>query len=486
MMKQETPLTPRLRLAASMVRPNARMVDVGTDHGYVPIALLRAGKVRTAIATDLREGPLARARQNAAFYGVTDTLSLRCCNGLSAVLPEEADDIVIAGMGGELIASILDAAEWVRDPQKNLVLQPMSSAEDLRSYLRTHSFYITQEIPVADGDHIYTVIQAHYSETERNAYFPGFDYIGCMDVRTTTEGRAYAHRQLRHLTRIMNGQQAKDDPAAAETMDAIRALAARTDGHPIVFAGEIYDEIDRFAPFDTAMSFDNPGLLVGTRDQIVEKALIALDITPAVIREAVRCGASLIVSHHPVIFDPLKSVPSSHPVYLLAKHRLTAICAHTNLDMAEGGVNTCLAQTIGLQNCHPFAWYNQSPEALIGVLPSAMTTAEFAAHVRRRLGGGVQWVDTDRPIRTVAVCGGSGGDLVAQAAQAGADAFVTGEVRHHQLLQAQSLRLALVVAGHHCTEQVVLEPLRRRLADAFPAAQFMCAESSADPVRYLD
>ena len=112
----------------------------------------------------------------------------------------------------------------------------------------------------------------------------------------------------------------------------------------------IYDYIDSFAPFQSAMSFDNAGLLVGDSKAEVKTAVLSLDITPAVVREAVKLGAQLIVSHHPVIFDPLKSISTDSAPYLLAQHGIAAICAHTNLDMAVGGVNSCLAECLELQN----------------------------------------------------------------------------------------------------------------------------------------
>ena len=97
----------------------------------------------------------------------------------------------------------------------------------------------------------------------------------------------------------------------------------------------------------------------------------------------------------------------------------------------------------------------------------------------------MQWVDGGRPVQSVALCGGAGGNLTTQAVQVGADAFVTGEVRHHQLLEAQTAGLTLVAAGHYCTERVVLEPLRQRLAEAFPAVEFMCAETVSDPAHTI-
>ena len=112
----------------------------------------------------------------------------------------------------------------------------------------------------------------------------------------------------------------------------------------MVTAGDIYDFLNVCAPFETAMSFDNAGFLVGERQAPVSAVLLALDITPKVVGEAARLGAELIISHHPVIFQPLRRMGPRDVPYLLAQHGIGAICAHTNLDFAPGGVNTCLAE----------------------------------------------------------------------------------------------------------------------------------------------
>ena len=112
----------------------------------------------------------------------------------------------------------------------------------------------------------------------------------------------------------------------------------------------IYEWLDGWAPFSTAMSFDNAGLLAGSGAEEVRRAVLALDITPAVVREAASSGAQLIISHHPVIFNPLRRLTPDSAPWLLARHGIAAVCAHTNLDLAPGGVNTCLAQRLGLRN----------------------------------------------------------------------------------------------------------------------------------------
>lgn len=151
-------LSARLQLLADWVPSGARIADVGTDHAYLPVWLLLYGRVVSAIACDLREGPLERARQTGYTYGVD--LDLRLGNGLDVAAPEEADTIVIAGMGGENIAAILERAPWTADGRHTLLLQPMSRAEDLRRFLMDHGYAIRREALVRDRGTIYPVMEA--------------------------------------------------------------------------------------------------------------------------------------------------------------------------------------------------------------------------------------------------------------------------------------------------------------------------------------
>lgn len=127
-------LSPRLRSVADLVPQNAVLADIGTDHGFLPIYLLQRNQIKRAVAADLREGPLSKAKANTEKYGLSDRMEFRLCDGLSAVKPEDADTISIAGMGGETIAQILEAAPWTKDGNHKLLLQPMTSAYDLRNF----------------------------------------------------------------------------------------------------------------------------------------------------------------------------------------------------------------------------------------------------------------------------------------------------------------------------------------------------------------
>ena len=157
-MRHTIDLTPRLRTAASLVPEGARLADIGTDHAYLPAALLLEGKIPYAIAADLRQGPLLRAKETAALYGCQKQMGFRLCDGLKGIRPEETDAIVIAGMGGETIAQILEAAPWVRERQVPLVLQPMSSIPDLREWLQEHGYQIQEERLAQEGDNLYVIL----------------------------------------------------------------------------------------------------------------------------------------------------------------------------------------------------------------------------------------------------------------------------------------------------------------------------------------
>ena len=244
---------------------------------------------------------------------------------------------------------------------------------------------------------------------------------------------------------------------------------------------DIYQHIDSIAPFATQLDFDNSGLLVGRADATVTKVLVALDITAEVIREAVDMGAQLIVAHHPVIFHPLKSVTDGdtvgEKVLMLAEHRIAAICAHTNLDAAQNGINDLLAKRLGLnaiEQLHQEGVDGQGRAygiGRVGVLDvnTPMDTASFAAKAKADLSAAnVRYADAGKPVRKVAVGGGSCGSMLADALAAGCDTFVTADVKYDVFLEAKALGINLLDAGHFATENVVVEPLADSMRKAFP------------------
>ncbi len=194
-------LDKRLGTVASLVRRGSRVADIGTDHAYLPVYLVQAGVAIGGIAADIGGGPLAAARHTVAAAGLEEKISLRLGDGLSPVSADEVDDIVIAGMGGETIVDILDAAPWVKDGRYQLVLQPMTRAEVLRRWLLHNGFTVTVERLVRDKHRLYTVMQATYTAaeppTEELPVYAGFF--------PPAEGAAYRSMMAQHLRRRAAG-----------------------------------------------------------------------------------------------------------------------------------------------------------------------------------------------------------------------------------------------------------------------------------------
>ena len=245
----------------------------------------------------------------------------------------------------------------------------------------------------------------------------------------------------------------------------------------------IYDAIDRLAPFWLTMDFDNTGILVGDRNREVSCALLALDCTPAVVEQAKQLGAQLIVTHHPVIFHPLKRVNEDAVVYQLIRSDIAVISAHTNLDIAQGGVNDALASAIGLRDCRGLELLNEQTGAWlgrIGTLPEPLSPEAFAAHIKACLNAAsIKFSAAPRVIRTVALCSGSGADCLDAAISAGADALLTSEVKQHEYLAAAAAGISIFDAGHFDTEDIVIEPLRDYLAKEIPDVHFFTTHRSA-------
>ena len=213
-------LDPRLSLCASFVPAGAKLADIGTDHGYLPIWLAKTGRVIHAVAADLRPGPLERAKENVRKYQVEDIVELRLSDGLQAFLPEEADFIVIAGMGGEVIASILGAAPWLKETGARLVLQPMTRAEELRRFLAEHGYAIAREALVRDRGFLYPVIEAGAGEMHLTL---GRQWAGA-DLLYDPLGDRYIIEKIIQLQAAAAGSNRASAPEARERGDYARAV----------------------------------------------------------------------------------------------------------------------------------------------------------------------------------------------------------------------------------------------------------------------
>lgn len=354
---------------------------------------------------------------------------------------------------------------------------------------------------------------------------------------------------------------------------------------------DYYNAINKFAPFSLAESWDNVGLLVGNMEDQAFNVLLALDVTSKVIDEAIEKNIDLIITHHPLIFNPIKQLDSNSLVYRLAQHGIGLISAHTNLDIAKGGVNDALANALGLSNLQPlnitgketyytFSVYvpesyseavyeaisnagagkydhysgsgfvscgegrfipdNNAKPAIgkanqlehvkeeklemivsekdvsnvisamkrahpyeepgynlfvnhginkvnslgyIGELKTPMTSREFAEHVKKQLNAAwVNFAPSDRPIKTVGFCGGSGDNFITQAIDMGVDAYLSGEIAHNYILEGNEAGITTVIAGHFATENIVMEPLKTKLEGLINNSKITISQVCTDEV----
>ena len=250
---------------------------------------------------------------------------------------------------------------------------------------------------------------------------------------------------------------------------------------------EIERSLYDWAPRELAEDWDNVGLLVGSGAREVSRVLIALDVTGWVAQEAVERGAELIVAHHPLmnctwhkVQNVLDDNAQGRLIQTLIRHDVSAICMHTNLDAADGGVNDVLAHALGLEG---LSMLSEEKIGRVGTLGREKSLEEFLRDVVQYLGcQGLRYRDGGKPVHKVAVGGGACAEYIPQAIALGCDTFVTADVKYHDFLDANGLNL--IDAGHFETENPVCEAIRAYLADRFPRLETIISTSHKDVIQY--
>ena len=257
---------------------------------------------------------------------------------------------------------------------------------------------------------------------------------------------------------------------------------------------DILKYIETIAPPYMKESWDNVGLLCGSRSTPVTKVLVALDPFEHVCQEAGAWGAELIVTHHPIIFQPMKAITDDtsigRGILTLCRHGISAINAHTNLDCAPGGVNDILAATLGLENITVIrpsgVDENDQPWGLLHCGDVREQSLEsFLGNVKDTLHcQGLRYADGGKPVCKVAVGGGSCAGAMREALEAGCDTFVTADVKYNQFWDAQELGLNLIDAGHFQTENPIVAVLSAKIAAQFPEIEVKISEKHNDCMKF--
>ena len=249
---------------------------------------------------------------------------------------------------------------------------------------------------------------------------------------------------------------------------------------------EIYEYLCQIAPLDLQMDFDNSGFQIGRKSNEVEKVLLSLDVTDSVVEEAVAIGAKLIISHHPLIFKGIKSIdevtPEGNRILRLMENSISVISMHTNLDIAEGGVNDVLIRLLGAE---PVCGLDGEGCGRVGEMKQAMPLNEFLSTCRDKLNAnGLRYYDAGKKVHKLAVMGGSGGEALEDAYNYDCDTYVTADIKYHQFLMAQELGMNLIDADHFCTENPVMAVLQDKLTEQFKDVDFIISEAHGPIIRF--
>lgn len=246
---------------------------------------------------------------------------------------------------------------------------------------------------------------------------------------------------------------------------------------------DFLSKMEAIAPRELALSFDNVGLLIGPDHDEIKTVLVALDLTLKTAKEAIEVGADLVLTHHPRMFSPIQRIlpddPETAAIYLLIRHGIGHYAAHTNLDVARGGVNDVLCEMLALTNVK-----TEPTEGVlrVGDLPTPLSLKDFSDRCFRLFGENTRYTgDPDKRISRVAVCGGAGNGELGAAKSMGADAFLTGEVKHSEALNALDMDLGLITAGHYETEVPVLKSLISRLQAGENDVQYKLTHLETSP-----
>lgn len=246
---------------------------------------------------------------------------------------------------------------------------------------------------------------------------------------------------------------------------------------------DIRDFLDNIYPFSNKCEWDNCGLLIGDESKEISRIGFALDLTKEVLSDAVRNGVELIVTHHPVIFHAQKSFLAGNIAYEAAVKGTSVISCHTCYDSGVDGVSEILAKEIGLSNIKTVETEEKPYCVRIGNI-SEETPDSLALKVAKNLDTTVRLVSGGRKINKVAVCGGAGGDFIPEIIAAGADAYITGDISHHEFLLAHDSSLTLIAAGHFETEVISMKPLMQKVSERFVDAKCILLKQD-NPVSFV-
>ena len=442
-------LSKRLQAVADLVTAHYKLADIGTDHAYIPIYLTQQKKITEAVALDVNEGPLQRAEEHIRENGLEAEIETRLSNGFQALQPGEVQSAVIAGMGGGLVIRILTEGEEVVRKLEECILQPQSEIEKVRAFLLEKGYEFLEEDMVREDGKYYPMMKVRP---------PMADTAG-----EDTEVKCWDTVQLKYGKLLLE----KQHPVLREYLEReIRILA-------VTISGLIY----------------NVGLLAGRSEKEVSRIYLALDATDVVIDRAIKEGADMLITHHPLLFSAVKKVTDedfiTRRIVKLIQNDISYYAMHTNYDVL--GMAELSGKIMDLQNGEvldvTYTDEEGNPEGIgrIGNLEKDMTLEECCVYVKHRLELGSLKVfgDMQKKVHRLAISPGSGKSSIAVALEKGADVLVTGDIGHHDGIDAVEQGLAVIDAGHYGTEYIFIEDMKQFFEKKLPVLDVL-----TDPIEH--
>lgn len=489
----------RLKFVAQHIDKCDVLVDIGTDHGYIPIYAVKNNLCERAIATDINKGPVKKAKQNVGIEGESDRIEVRLGGGLNPIEKGQADCIIIAGMGGNLIRDILEADKEKLKGIKTIILQPAQNPEVLRKYLYNNNYQIMQEDLCFDEGIFYELFKVKYGVGEDRTYKP-IDYE--ISKKLISENHPLINdflkfkenKYLKIIEHINDSSESAKE--RKEDINSKLSLIQKIlkEGESVKIS-DIIDKIEIFAPIKLKEDYDNVGLMVGDKNKTVKKVLFALDCTKEVIEEAKKLNAELIITHHPLLFRKPKNIISDDlqgsKIIALIKNNISLYSCHTNLDSAKGGINDALVRLLGFNSYEiieksKINGFEQAGIGRIIDLNEKMKFDDFINLIKTKLNiNSLRVVRSNEYINKIAVINGSGQDYFDYAFNIGADCILTGDTTYHYASDFKEKGVSIIDAGHFYTEWLPFLSVIEKITDSFDEVEFIRSNSNKDPYEII-
>ena len=464
------------------------VADIGTDHAYIPIYLTEHKKVKKAFAMDVNEGPLIRAEEHVREAGLKEQIKMRRSNGLEKLSPGEVEAVIIAGMGGGLVMRILTEGQAVAETLQECILQPQSEIAKVREFLLQNGYQIVQEEMVLDEGKYYPMMRVVPSkESEREKWDETQLRYGKLLLEMRHPILEQYLKREEQLKAEITGKTGSSERGTyhKETGRTQRGACLHQERTEVLCSvKDIMAMIEGTYPKSAALGFDNVGLQAGRSEKEVRRIYWRWMRTDAVIEEAIAQEADMLITHHPLIFSPLKHITDEdfigRRLLKLIRSDISYYAMHTNYDVL--GMAELSGQILGLTDTEVLdvTMNTQTKEegiGRVGSLPKEMTLEECCVYVKHKLKLGSVKVfgDMKQPVKRLAVSPGSGKSAIAPAVSKGADVLVTGDIGHHEGLDAAAQGVSVIDAGHYGTEYIFMEDMKRFLEERLPAAKIITA-----------